>query len=79
MRSASRRPSNTWCRERIKIVNHSVAWFDTSRGDGTGSRDADAIVADARANGVLWVNAAGNYGLDHWAGYYTPDSVETQP
>ena len=25
----------------IKIVNHSVSWFDTSRGDGTGdSRDA---------------------------------------
>ena len=59
----------------IKIVNHSVSWFDTSRGDGTGDAGTpDAIVADARANGVLWVNAAGNYGLNHWAGYFTPDS-----
>ncbi|MGN6797275.1 MAG: S8 family serine peptidase, partial [Gaiellaceae bacterium] len=61
----------------IQIVNHSVAWFDTSRGDGTGEAGTpDAIVADARANGVLWVNAAGNYGYDHWAGYFTPDSSQ---
>ena len=59
----------------IQIVNHSVSWFDTSRGDGTGDAGTpDAIVADARANGVLWVNAAGNYGLNHWAGYFAPDS-----
>jgi hypothetical protein len=59
----------------IKIVNHSVSWFDTSRGDGTGGAGTpDAIVADARANGVLWVNAAGNYGYDHWAGYFDPDA-----
>lgn len=59
----------------IKIVNHSVSWFDTSRGDGTGdSGTPDAIVADARAHGVLWVNAAGNYQRDHWAGYFSPDS-----
>ncbi|HST15748.1 MAG TPA: S8 family serine peptidase [Gaiellaceae bacterium] len=61
----------------IKIVNHSVSWFDTDRGDGTGEPGTpDAIVADARANGVLWVNAAGNYGYDHWAGYFTPDSSQ---
>ena len=53
----------------IKIVNHSVAWFNTSRGDGSGAAGTpDAIVADAQAHGVLWVNAAGNYGEDHWSG-----------
>jgi hypothetical protein len=59
----------------IKIVNHSVAWFDTSRGDGTGDPGTpDATVADARAHGILWVNAAGNFGFDHWAGGFTPDA-----
>ncbi len=58
----------------VKIVNHSVAWFNTSRGDGTGAAGTpDAIVADARAHGILWVNAAGNYGFDHWAGSFQPD------
>jgi len=57
----------------IKIINHSVAWFNTSRGDGTGATGSpDATVADARAHGILWVNAAGNYATDHWSGNYTP-------
>ncbi|HEY2779018.1 MAG TPA: S8 family serine peptidase [Gaiellaceae bacterium] len=61
----------------IKIVSHSVSWFDTSRGDGTGEPGTpDAIVADARAHGVLWVNSAGNYRLNHWAGYFTPDASQ---
>jgi hypothetical protein len=56
----------------IRIVNHSVAWFDTSRGDGSGGPGTpDAIVADARANGILWVNAAGNYAQSHWSGVFT--------
>ena len=39
------------------------AWFNTSRGDGPGGAGTpDAIVADARAHGILWVNAAGNDG-----------------
>ncbi len=33
----------------------------TSRGDGSGGAGTpDANVADAQANGILWVNAAGN-------------------
>lgn len=56
----------------IPIVNHSVAWLNTSRGDGTGvAGSPDAIVADARAQGVLWVNAAGNYGEEHWSGGFS--------
>jgi hypothetical protein len=55
----------------IPIVNHSVAWLNTSRGDGNGvAGSPDAIVADARAQGVLWVNAAGNYGEEHWSGSF---------
>ncbi len=58
----------------VKIINHSAGWFDTSRGDGTGSAGTpDAIVADAQAHGILWVNAAGNEALDHWAGSFSPD------
>jgi hypothetical protein len=53
----------------IPIVNHSVAWFNTTRGDGTGAPGTpDATVADAAANGILWVNAAGNYAMQHWSG-----------
>jgi subtilisin family serine protease len=54
------------------IINHSVAWFDTARGDGSGGTGTpDAVVADAAAHGVLWVNAAGNYAQDHWSGVFT--------
>jgi subtilisin family serine protease len=52
----------------ITIVNFSASVFNTSRGDGTGGAGTpDAIVADARAHGILWVNAAGNSGQQHWA------------
>ena len=54
----------------ITIVNHSVGWLGTSRGDGTGGPGTpDGIVRDARAHGVLWVNAAGNLAAgDAWTG-----------
>ena len=31
----------------------------------------NGIVADARANGVLWISAAGNYARRHWSGSFT--------
>ena len=56
----------------ITIVNHSVSWFNTSRGDGTGAADTpEGIVATARAAGILWVNAAGNRAQQHWSGTFT--------
>jgi uncharacterized repeat protein (TIGR01451 family) len=59
-----------------KVINHSVGWFDTSRGDGSGGPGTpDAIVADARAHGILWVNAAGNQATEHWNGTFTPDAA----
>ena len=58
----------------VDIVVHSIGWFNTSRGDGTGAAGTpDALVADARANGILWVNAAGNEAQSHWRGpFYDP-------
>lgn len=56
----------------ITIVNHSIGWYNTARGDGTGGAGTpDAIVADAHANGVLWINAAGNAAQQHWSGSFT--------
>jgi hypothetical protein len=58
----------------IKIVNHSVSWFNTSRGDGAGGPGTpDAIVADAAASGIIWVNAAGNQADTHWSGAFVDD------
>jgi subtilisin family serine protease len=56
---------------RIPIVNHSVGWFNTGPGDGKGGPGSpDAIVAHARAHGVLWINAAGNEVRRHWRGSF---------
>lgn len=55
-------------RQGAKIINHSVGWFNTNFYDGTGI--INNIVADARNRGILWVNAAGNYGRRHWQGSF---------
>ena len=52
----------------VSVVNHSVGWYGPTRGDGSGP--IGAIVADARANGILWVNAAGNDAVTHWSGTF---------
>jgi subtilisin family serine protease len=54
-----------------KVISMSVAFFNTWRGDGRGPVGTpDAVVAKARAAGILWVNGAGNDALDHWGGTY---------
>jgi len=53
----------------VRIVNHSMGWFGPSRGDGTGY--IGALVADARASGILWVNSAGNEAETHWSGTFS--------
>lgn len=61
--------------EGIHIINHSHSWYNTSRGDGSGGPGTpDAIVADARANGILWVNSAGNRARGHWSGGFSDTS-----
>ncbi|MGE3271932.1 MAG: S8 family serine peptidase [Chloroflexota bacterium] len=56
----------------ISILVMSASWFNTGRGDGSGmGTSPNAIVADARANGILWVNSIGNRGEQHWSGTYS--------
>jgi subtilisin family serine protease len=56
----------------IHIVNHSASWFNVGRGDDSGGPDTPTgIVADARAAGILWVNAAGNRAEQHWSGAFS--------
>ncbi len=54
----------------IQIVNFSVEYFNAGRGDGGSSDPVDAIISDARANGILWVNSAGNDAFTHWSGTF---------
>ncbi len=59
------------------IINHSVQWFNTGRGDGSGGAGSpDASVAKARAHGIVWVNAAGNTARTHWAGTFVDANAE---
>jgi hypothetical protein len=55
----------------VTVVNHSAGWEGPYRDDGSGP--IGAIVADARANGILWVNSAGNEGMNHWSGTFAPN------
>ena len=55
----------------ISVIVMSVSWFNTSRGDGTGTASSpNATVADARANGILWVNSAGNRAQQHYSAVF---------
>ncbi|MBI4267224.1 MAG: S8 family serine peptidase [Chloroflexi bacterium] len=57
----------------VKVISHSMGWFATGPGNGTGP--IDEIVDTARAAGILWVNAAGNSAQRHWSGTFNdPDS-----
>src|SRR5207249_7467734 len=61
----------------IQIVNHSVGWPASSRGDGSGAAATpEGIVADARAHGILWVNAAGNSAQRHWSGNFVDTDLD---
>ena len=53
------------------MINQSAGWEGPYRDDGSGP--VGAVVADARANGILWVNSAGNEAMTHWSGSYTPN------
>ena len=52
----------------VTIINHSIGWYNSGRGDGSGP--IGAVVSDARAHGILWVNAAGNDAQTHWSGTF---------
>jgi hypothetical protein len=50
----------------IRIVNHSVGWFNAVRGDGGRLRHDRRDRPDARAAGILW-SRGGNQAHDHWS------------
>jgi len=53
-------------RQGIRVIIHSVGWFNTNFTDGTGI--IDEIAGRAYRAGILWVNAAGNHAEQHWSG-----------
>ncbi|HPC04253.1 MAG TPA: S8 family serine peptidase [Syntrophales bacterium] len=64
----------TWCiAQGVRVISHSVGWSIDGGGlDGTGV--IDEVVDTAAANGILWVNSAGNQALAHWGGLFSdPD------
>ena len=54
----------------VDIVNHSVGWVNNFT-DGRGV--VCNIANDAKANGILWVNAAGNGAKRHYQDFFVDD------
>ena len=52
----------------VDIVNYSATWVGEGFGDGRGL--ICDIVNDAADNGILWVNAVGNYAQKHYASFW---------
>lgn len=63
-----------WMKDQgVDVISHSLGWFGTEPGDGTGP--INDIVNDAVASGIFWSNAAGNDRLGHWMGdFYDTDA-----
>ncbi|MGI8407139.1 MAG: S8 family serine peptidase, partial [Actinomycetota bacterium] len=57
----------------IRIISSSIGSAGWSRGEGSGGTGTwDAVVKGAAANGILWINAAGNYANGgHWSGNFS--------
>lgn len=70
------RQAVTWLIEQgVEVISHSIAW-PLGGGDGTGP--IHDVVRLAHDNGLLWVNASGNFAQGYWGGYWSdPDSNRT--
>lgn len=56
----------------VQVISSSVGWPGTAYGDGTGT--INEMVKRAESRGVVWVQAAGNFGQTHWSGLFAdPD------
>ncbi|NOX63797.1 MAG: S8 family serine peptidase [Chloroflexi bacterium] len=53
----------------IRIIVHSISWFNTGPGDGSGEI-ADIVRLAAQAN-ILWVNSSGNQARRHYRGLFS--------
>lgn len=58
-----------FAREGVHIVNVSLGSPAWGPGDGTGF--VSQVVSLAHGSGILWVNAAGNFGQGHWSGMWS--------
>jgi len=59
----------------VNAINHSVGWVNTGPYNGTGI--ICDIANDARANGILWVNAAGNQAARHYQSVFKDTDGDT--
>ena len=60
----------------VAIVSHSETWVGEGFGDGRGL--ICDIVNDAADNGILWVNAVGNYAQKHYAGFWHDSDADNR-
>ena len=60
----------------VAIVNYSATWVNEGFGDGRGI--ICDIVNDAAANGILWVNAVGNYAPKHYMGFWHDSDADNR-
>lgn len=58
----------------VQVINHSVGWYGAAFYDGTGTI-CDAVDT-AAANGVQWVNSAGNDRLRHYLGTFADANAD---
>ncbi len=58
----------------VTIISHSIGWFNTGRGDGSGL--LQPIVQAARDGGILWINSGGNYAEKHWSGTFSDTDAD---
>ncbi|MEK6796088.1 MAG: S8 family serine peptidase, partial [Spirochaetota bacterium] len=59
----------------INIINHSMGWVNSGWGNGDGT--VCTIANNAYANGILWVNSAGNSAERHWQGMYSDPNANS--
>ena len=60
----------------VAIVNYSATWVNEGFGDGRGI--ICDIVNDAADNGILWVNAVGNYAPKHYMGFWHDSDADNR-
>ena len=60
----------------VVIVSYSETWVNEGFGDGRGI--ICDIVNDAADNGILWVNAVGNYAQKHYMGFWHDSDADNR-
>jgi len=56
----------------IRVINHSVGWFNSNFYDGTCWFDNAVCTANhAYKNGILWANSAGNHARNHYGATFS--------